>query len=117
MVGERCYRQGAEKDTEITGEECSWQGEQECKDLGKGMTEVCATNKKVCDTRREGKGGNNRRVGKIKESGCTMRNLGRDLTGKQNYLIFPLKQHHPGCHGKSRYKENEVSETEVGFPI
>lgn len=30
------------------------------------MTEVCATNK-VCDTRREGKGGNNGRVGKNKK--------------------------------------------------
>lgn len=79
MVGERCYRQGAEKDTEITGEDCSWQGEQECKDLGKGMTEVCVTNKKVCDTRREGKGVNNGRVGKNKSVWVYNEKLGEGL--------------------------------------
>lgn len=88
MVGERCYRQGAEKDTEITGEECSWQGEQEYKDLGKGMTEVCATNKKVCDTRREGKGGNNSRVVKNKRVWVYNEKLGEGLNREAKLFDF-----------------------------
>lgn len=87
MVGERCYRQGAEKDTEITGEEC-WQGEQECKDLGKGMTEVCAANKKVCDTRREGKGGNNSRVVKNKRVWVYNEKLGEGLNREAKLFDF-----------------------------
>lgn len=49
--------------TEITEKEYSWQEEQECRDLGKDMTEVCETSKKAYDTRREDKGSNSR-VGK-----------------------------------------------------
>lgn len=43
------------------------------------MTEVCATNKKVCDTRREGKGGNNGRVGKNKRVWVYNEKLGEGL--------------------------------------
>lgn len=87
MVGERCYRQGAEKDTEITGEECSWQGEQECKDLGKGMTEVCATSK-VWDARREGKGGSHSRVGKNKRVWVYNEKLGEGLNREVKLFDF-----------------------------